>query len=249
MPVLLPDVTRPPSEPPGRVHRPPRAGWRTYRDCLRWEFGFTCAFCLVHEADLDEFDAARAGRTSIEHRELRSTHPELADDYANCFHACRFCSGARATRPATAADGRRLLDPCRETWAMHFQAADGRLSPLPGDRDAEYTHSTYRIDDARRVLMRRRRARDLPVARRTDGDGPRRIEVLLRMAAAAGDADRRELEAAARDLNFQVGTARDVLRRYAAVPADAPRTCRCGDAVPRHLPAWLAEQTRAAAGG
>lgn len=53
---ILPPVTLPPRQPTTRRHEPKAAfgaeGYQAYRACLRWEFGFTCSFCLMHEADL-----------------------------------------------------------------------------------------------------------------------------------------------------------------------------------------------------
>ena len=232
---ILPDVTEPSATRLGRAHLPRQGRWDSYRDCLRWEFGFTCAFCLVHEADLVEHGAAGTGLTSIEHKEPRSLRPDLADEYANCFHACRFCNGARGKRPVTHSDGRRLLDPCSTPWGVRFRAEDGRMIPAAGDADAEYTHRTYRLDDERRVEMRRHRGRQLGGALRTLREAPGRIERLLRIAAKAPPEVRREIEDEVRDLSFRRGSAEEALLRYHAIPVDAPRACLCGVTVERRL--------------
>jgi hypothetical protein len=49
---ILPPVTQPWPQVIVRQHKPPEAKYKTYRACLRWEFGFSCAFCLLHETDL-----------------------------------------------------------------------------------------------------------------------------------------------------------------------------------------------------
>jgi hypothetical protein len=45
---ILPPATQPPRQPTIRRHEPKPAqgeeGYQAYRPCLRWEFGFTCAF-------------------------------------------------------------------------------------------------------------------------------------------------------------------------------------------------------------
>ncbi len=49
---------------------------------------------------------------STEHRVLRSVDPSGADDYANCYYACRFCNEARGTAPLEDAGGRRSSGGC-----------------------------------------------------------------------------------------------------------------------------------------
>ena len=52
---ILPPQTKPPTSPIERRHRPRpvhgRQGYLKFRPCLRWDFGFTCPFCLMHESD------------------------------------------------------------------------------------------------------------------------------------------------------------------------------------------------------
>ena len=50
---VLPCRTQPPDRATELRHAPLAAKYEAYRDCLRWEFGFTCAVCLVHESDVD----------------------------------------------------------------------------------------------------------------------------------------------------------------------------------------------------
>jgi len=87
---LLPPSTKPPTQKIRRLHNPKathgRYGYRAYRACLRWEFGFSCAFCLLHEADLARQGVEGLGVTGIEHFSLASTHPESINDYDNCFY-------------------------------------------------------------------------------------------------------------------------------------------------------------------
>src|SRR5437868_5698501 len=110
----LPPRTTPAKARLERRHAPPRAHYATYRACVRWEFGFSCAFCLTHEADLLDHGVEGTGLTSIEHR-LPQSHDESGgsiNDYGNCFYACRFCNRARGVEALVDTDGRRLLDPC-----------------------------------------------------------------------------------------------------------------------------------------
>src|SRR5215210_7160639 len=127
---ILPRRTRPFPVKLERRHTPRptrgRRGYQAFRPCLRWEFGFTCAFCLAHESDLVEHGAEGTGLMTIEHFlpvSAGKTPVEaetLANDYGNCFYACRYCNGARIAAPVVDLRGRRLLNPCTHAWSEHF---------------------------------------------------------------------------------------------------------------------------------
>jgi hypothetical protein len=239
---VLPEFTSPATERLDRTHVPPEGAYPTYRDCLRWEFGFTCAFCLLHEADLVAYGADGTGLFAVEHAELRSARPDLEDDYGNCFFVCRFCNGARGKRPRTDADGNRLLDPCTDAWGDHFEVRRDRLRAVRGDADARYTHEAYDLDDERKVRRRRNRRGHLLAIRRTLR-AQHKIDALLKLAQNASLKDRRVLTSAARELNLNLGQAKEDILRFRAIPEDAPSGCRCGTGVTHQLPAWLLAQT------
>jgi len=97
---ILPPVTKPWRTRIVRRHEPPvgrgRRAHRRYRQCLRWEFGFTCAFCLCHEADLILHGVEGSGETGVEHF-VPVSHDEAAvNEYRNCFYACRYCNQEEA---------------------------------------------------------------------------------------------------------------------------------------------------------
>ncbi len=137
---ILPNTTELSTTPIARRHRPSAGKFPTYRPCLRWEFGFSCAFCLLHEADFVMGGIEGTGLTSVEHQIPRSHAPHLEDDYSNCFYACRFCNGARGDTPNVDTTGRTLLEPCTTAWASRFERRGFSLQPL--DADAEYTAKT-----------------------------------------------------------------------------------------------------------
>lgn len=243
---LVPTRTALPTEPQGRRHRPAQGSWHGYRSCLRWEFGFTCPFCLLHEADLAEHGTEREGDITIEHHQLRSTHPEQANQYANCLLACRFCNGSRGTRPLTDEHGRTLLDPTRTAWAEHFEWEEGNLKPKPGHADAEYTWFTYRLDDPKKVERRDWRCKLIERARFLIEEAPEIIEIWTRKAHAAlqrQDVQRvRQYLAEAQAWQQHSETAKEELLRFQAVPKDAPERCRCDQADALCLPSWLEAQ-------
>ena len=247
---ILPDRTVPAATAVDRRHSPPPGPYTTYRPCLRWEFGFSCAFCLTHESDLAEHGVEATGLTSVEHQVPRSQDPTGggANHYPNCFYACRFCNQSRGVERNVDALGRRLLDPCHDAWGACFTVLDDRLVPCAGDGDAERTHRVYDLDDPRKRQMRRTRAEVLRDAFRLLDEGPDRLARLLRLATEAPAQYRAELTLAARELReLMVRATRDVAR-FSAVPWDADAKCRCGTPGFCTLPSFIEAQLRASPG-
>lgn len=239
--LVLPETTNPPARPIAREHRPAEAHYARYRPCLRWEFGFTCAFCLLHESDMVH-NAQGTGLMSVEHQVRQSAGPRLSRDYRNTFLACRFCNGARSTRPErdTATSG-TLLDPSLEPWGEHFAARDGQLLPKAGDADAEYTYRSYDLDDPRKVALRRDRRDLVRDAIHALRHGPELISRLMAELAKTIERDSRtQLVAELRLVQQSMRRGQNTLSRFKAVPADADSACRCSDSP--HLPSHLAEQ-------
>ena len=237
---ILPSTTELSTTPIARRHSPPAGKFPTYRACLRWEFGFSCAFCLLHEADFVAGGIDGTGLTSVEHQIPRSHAPQLEDEYDNCIYACRFCNGARGDTPNVDVAGRTLLDPCTSAWASHFKREGFSLAPL-GD-DAEYTAQTYDLDDPRKVEFRRARTGAITSGLRMLREGPERVVKLLDAAVNAREQDRDVLVATAHDLRGFILTAAKTLARYRIVPLDAPVSCRCGAAFVREAPRFMVAQ-------
>jgi hypothetical protein len=244
---ILPLQTPPPSRRIERRHTPGvttgRHGYQNYRPCLRWEFGFTCAFCLLHEADLFEHGAQGSGLTSIEHRVPASTSENEINRYDNCFYSCRFCNGARSNAPLVDAAGSKLLDPCSVAWADHFVLTDeDRLAPLSGD--ASYTEATYDLNEPRKTRLRRMRRERIQELMELLVEGPRQVKALLDLSQRALSMEEaRELLRAAELLRGCVLRASMDLPRYTVIPKDSDATCRCGRSDHHTLPAWLDERT------
>src|SRR5881628_3580589 len=139
---ILPPSTRLPTQPLRRRHEPSLSTYRAYRSCLRWEFGFSCAFCLLHEADFIG-SGLHSGVFVVEHFESRSRSPSLSNSYENLFYACGLCNRARGAKPVLDTVGRRILNPTEVAWSEHFRLEHDEIQPLPGDRDASYTVEVY----------------------------------------------------------------------------------------------------------
>lgn len=244
---ILSPQTLPPREPTRRRHRPlPAKDWSRYRPCLRWDFGFTCPFCLLHEADFYGGQPGEGlGGTTVEHWAPRSSDPERKDDYENCLYACRFCNRSRSVTPILG-EGARLLDPTGEAWADHFAATGDLLAPVAGDASASYTHRAYELDDPRKVVRRQLRREVL-----TDRLALLRflgaeIEPLLNLAAVLRTRNAKAFGEAMWEIRQLWKDARRAIRdldRFPAVPSDAPKACRCPSPAPFRLPPALESQT------
>ena len=122
-----------------------------YRDLLRRDFQYRCAYCLIHE-----FHNGGAANFAIDHhRPMRGVYarPDLAGDYANLYWCCSECNQNKADRwpaPQQEALGFRWIDPC-ELWGdhdLHWQITyDGEISGL---LLRESTHSHVDAAQARR---------------------------------------------------------------------------------------------------
>jgi hypothetical protein len=227
---IVPPKSLPARTPRHQRHSPQRTDdYRDYRACLRWDAGFTCCFCLVHESDLMRTGSAEGtGLMSIEHLEPQARAPHLVNVYANCAYACRFCNNVRRTQPSQHSSGARLLHPWSDAWGAHFRLRDDRLEPLhEGDagRDARYTMDVYRLNDDRKVEMRRLRRTQLEAYLELFEHD---LVELRRIAEQQTSVEERRKHAA------RIGTlakcrklANDELSRRTAIPADAPGRCRC----------------------
>ena len=248
---ILPGRIALPAQPQTRRHRPEKGmrkdEWQDYRRCLRWDFGFTCPFCLLHESDLAEHGAVGENKITVEHREFRSKHPHLANQYENTFLACSFCNGSRGDRyPAVDDSGRKLLDPTRVAWADHFEWQGDALRPKSGDSDAGYTWEAYNLDGDKKRKRLQWRRQLIDRAQSLLKEVPLLITQLNRSARTArkqGDTHRalQKLKKA-REWQRILETTAEELLRFRVIPRDAPDNCRCDDGASLRLPDWLVAQ-------
>jgi hypothetical protein len=235
---IVPLETSPPGIVRRRRHTPRAGGYTSYRPCLRWDFGFTCAICLLHESDLAHC-VDGTGLTSIEHFVPKSTEAgaEQRDDYGSCLYVCRFCNGARGRRPNVSDSGACLLDPTRTVWSEHFTLVHARLDPREDDVDAEYTSETYDLNDPRRITMRNQRWRLLSDRIELMTKGPELLHQLYELIEGSKSPERalQAIEHAV-FLRERIHNAWLDLERFVLVPIDAPETCRCETTEHRCLP-------------
>jgi len=199
--------------------------YEQFRSCLRWEFSFSCPFCLLHEAQVCPNGASGSSQYWIEHLEPQSERPDLRNVYGNLVYACRRCNLARRFRPRVDATGRRLLDPCTDTWSTHFRSGGDEL--LPATPDAAYTSEAYDVNCPEKVVLRRDRREAIDESLHVLATVP----VLLRQLMVGidfqpGHEQRLRLEIA-EQLHKALAAARRTLTQLSAVPHDASRDCAC----------------------
>jgi hypothetical protein len=163
----------------------------------------------------------------VEHGISRASDPSRQNDYSNCFYACRLCNGARANRPQSSA-GRSLLDPTRTAWGTHFRRSGDQLLPMEGDADAAYTYEVYDFGDPRKVEMRRLRRELITDRLELLARCPDELDWLLAQVEVSRPGRAREALELARLLRRAAIAGFEELARFAAVPSDAPTSCRCG---------------------
>lgn len=234
--LLLPARTAPADVALTRRHDPlPIAKtYSAFRDCLRWEFGFTCAICLLHERDVMQYGVEGWGAMHVEHIVPRSLDAALVGVYSNVLYICRLCNTARSDTDQQDCQGRRLLDPTVDVWARHFRLDADELIPCDGDVHAEYTADVYNINDARKVKLRRRRREHV-----SDWLGllSSRRQELVRLSSTNRRVSIEESDTVQAILRVHDDLAR-LYRNTPGewVPGDAPDHCRCGRADACRLP-------------
>jgi 5-methylcytosine-specific restriction endonuclease McrA len=245
---ILPPQTKPPTSPIERRHRPRavngRQGYLQFRPCLRWDFGFTCPFCLLHESDFVRGGCAEGtGLTWIEHLVPQSQDPAQNNKYSNLLYSCRFCNRARSNRPLKSARG-EILNPTQTAWAKHFELQGDELKPKTEDRDAKYTYECYDLEDQRKTTLRRLR-RELIENRRALLSLIPEILNMLTLRANHNFtyplAVRQNLDKA-HECHKTLMDAISDLRTHSAIPGDADEECRCDTKKDNALPECLAQQ-------
>ena len=239
---VLPPRTLLPKTPIRQRHNPRpvdwQGGYRKYGPCLRWDFGFTCAFCLLHEADLVRHGVSGLGIFTAEHFEPQSVSEQAINDYSNLVYACRWCNRARSVAPGTTSSC-RLLNPTQDSWAHHFQIEEDNFRSRAGDADALYTCDAYNLNDGRKVALRDIRHKTLSEAIPLVKKGPAALEELTDLAEKHLT---QELIEAHKALSAAIRLATLNLESYLATPLDAPTQCRCGTTNMHSLPEEFAEQ-------
>jgi len=243
----LPPTTRPWSRKIDRQHAPKPGRYSSYRECLRWEFGFSCAFCLIHETDLLKAGTKGWSLMHVEHRIAQSDDPSQINIYRNCFYICERCNKSRRALPNEDDEGHTLLDPCTVAWVDHFDCSGDRLLPRPDDRSAQYTWESYRLDDPVKMQLReRRRYWMVRCAEALLDCADMETRLVNKAVDEANDKDVAETEQRlilAQSLHRMRAPFLEKLAEFTPIPESRTTSCRCGRRDHLALPDVLAEQT------
>lgn len=124
-----------------------------YREHLRFDFFYSCAYCT-----LSEFEA-QGIRFTIDHYEPQSERPDLENEYSNLFYACDECNRLKSdlSPPDTArAAGYRFFRSDEDIYPDHFHSDNFRVKPMTNVGD--FTVEALELN--RQSLRRLREIRD-----------------------------------------------------------------------------------------
>jgi hypothetical protein len=151
---LFPVPLREKSEPlVRRSSVPPAASYGQYRQVLRRDFYYSCAYCGTTEAE------AWAVRMTIDHYEPRHARPDLENNYSNLMYCCDECNIRKGDRcpPAQARDaGYRFFRPDEDVHEAHFTPSGVRVDAA--SNTGYYT--IHALDLNRQALRRVRELRE-----------------------------------------------------------------------------------------
>lgn len=95
-----------------------------YRQALRHDFYYMCAYCTITEYE------AQGLSFEIDHYEPVRNRPDLKNDYENLMYACDTCNGRKTdiSPPEEASvDGYRFFKVDRDIWVDHYMADGQRI--------------------------------------------------------------------------------------------------------------------------
>ncbi len=132
-----------------RSNVPPNKKYPEYRNHLRWDFFYSCAYCTITEFE------AQGLRLTIDHYEPRNSRPDLEHEYLNLMYACDPCNirkGDRSPPQKARDDGYRFFRPDNDYFEEHFSPSGIRL-------ESNSTTGYYTIEslDLNRQPLRRLR--------------------------------------------------------------------------------------------
>ena len=136
----------------------PNLPYNQYRENLREDFIFACAYCTITEFE------AQGIRMTIDHYEPHNTRPDLTNNYDNLMYCCDDCNGLKGDRcpPQPARDdGHRFFRPDHDYRHEHFEQRIGEPDLyLDGITNVGSFTIEY-VDLNRPTLLRLRKIREM----------------------------------------------------------------------------------------
>lgn len=106
-----------------RTEKPPRyKNYRDYKQYLRAEFDYSCAYCNLFESEIGSSKFFH-----IDHYRPQKKFPKKINDYFNLFYSCPDCNSSKKNYWASVLQ--RLLDqfilnPCDHDYDVHFDRSN-----------------------------------------------------------------------------------------------------------------------------
>jgi hypothetical protein len=141
-----------------RSDPPAVSNYTQYKQALREDFQYRCAYCMLHEGDPY---GGGFHHFQIDHFRPRNKFPDLINTYRNLYYACSWCNRAKgATWPSDPEQtlGYLFVDPCVEdlyTTHSTFDPSTGKLNSRTNAGD--FTITEIRLN--RRMFKRLRKKR------------------------------------------------------------------------------------------
>jgi hypothetical protein len=147
-----------PSSAPGRKHGPGGySNYQEFKDWLRDEFDFRCAYCLERELWYPSRQAAFA----VEHILAQAQRPDLICDYDNLAYACLRCNSHKQDL--------ETLDPSRVALGQHVRFEPDGSVVGQTDEGREFI-LLFHLDVAPAFDVRNEKLRILRLKARHPGD-------------------------------------------------------------------------------
>ncbi len=110
-----------------RSNVPKDLDYPKYRQYLRYDFCYLCAYCTITESE------ASSIRFTIDHYEPQNAKPELKNEYDNLMWSCDSCNtrkGDRCPPQSAREDGIRFFRPDKDVFTEHFELLETKISHL-----------------------------------------------------------------------------------------------------------------------
>jgi hypothetical protein len=125
-----------------RSDPPAVSNYKQYKQALREDFQYRCAYCILHEGP---HGVGGFHQFQIDHFRPRNKFPELTNTYSNLYYACSWCNRAKSdTWPSDEEQtlGFVFVDPCIEdlyTTHASLDPSTGKLNPRTNAGDFTIT--------------------------------------------------------------------------------------------------------------
>ena len=134
-----------------RTQNPPvYREYRSYKECLRLEFEYRCAYCHIHEAE-----DGGSKKFHIDHYLPKSKFPEKRCNYSNLFYLCADCNRLKGNYWANWIQKilhEYILNPCDHDCDIHFDRSKSAWTPKTSV--AKWNIGKLRLNSEKQIIVR-----------------------------------------------------------------------------------------------